>query len=220
MTSWTGPRPSLVALAAVFPSRDPRTGAHLQRVACLTKTLADLMALPAANPLRDQLDLAARLQDIGKIGIDDAILDKPGPLSRAEWAAVRQYPRLGARLIRQVPTLAPAADLVLAGRERWDGAGYPSGLRGEAIPWGARLLALAGSIEAMASVRPYRAALAPPAIRAELIRASGTQFDPTLVTVVVAGFAAITNVLRNGCPHRVPGEQAGSHAVPDQARGA
>lgn len=191
----------LTALANAIPSVDPATGRHLHRATCLTALLCDLRGLQVDDPEREVLGLAARLQGLGKLLIPDAILDRQGPLSDADWVVLRRHPEYAVAIIRQVPAFAPAAGLVLARYERWDGAGYPRGLAGYAIPWGARVLAVAGSMDAMSAPRAHRAARDPHAVMEQLASGRGTQFDPRLVDLVLAHRDTVAAVLREGCPH-------------------
>ena len=139
---------------------------------------------------------AAALRDIGKLGISDGLLHKPGPLTPEEWALVRSHARLGHEWVRRVPALRGVADAILRHHERWDGTGYPSGLRAENIPLAARIVAVADAYGAMTSHRSYRAALTPEAARRELERASGTQFDPR----VTEAFLAVIEADAGGSP--------------------
>jgi HD-GYP domain-containing protein (c-di-GMP phosphodiesterase class II) len=189
------------SIVNAIPSTDPQTGLHLHRATCLAHVVLDVVGLPSGDPGRAQVLLAARFQSIGKLAIPDEILDKPGRLSEQDWQRLRQHPRFAADLLQQVPSLAPAAEVVIARYERWDGAGYPAGLRGEAIPWSARALAIAGSIDAMSMDRPYRAAMAASEVVAELDRDRGRQFDPVLVEQVLHEATGLVDVLENGCSH-------------------
>jgi two-component system, cell cycle response regulator len=130
---------------------------------------------------------AAALHDIGKVAIPDAILHAPRGLEPDEWEYMRRHTIIGARIIGAAPELAPVADMVRASHERFDGGGYPDGLAGEAIPLGARIVAVCDSYDAMVTTRPYRDALSVEEALAELRRCAGSQFDPA----VVAAFEAV-----------------------------
>jgi len=132
------------------------------------------------------LRLGALLHDIGKIGVSDEILRKPGPLTPEEFEGIKRHPALGARILRQVPFLAPHLPIVELHHERPDGRGYPFGLRGDAIPLAARIVHVADAFDAMTSARAYRAARAASVAFAELQRYAGTQFDPTCVDALLA----------------------------------
>jgi HD-GYP domain-containing protein (c-di-GMP phosphodiesterase class II) len=166
-------------LVAALDAREHETGLHSKRVACHTLVLARLFTNDA-EVLR-QVYLGALLHDVGKIGIPDAILRKHGPLSDSEWQVMRTHPDIGHRILAGVAALGPAAEIVLAHEERFDGSGYPRGLAGEAIPLWARLFALIDALDAMTSDRPYRKAIAFDAASSEIVRQAGAQFDPLAV---------------------------------------
>jgi HD-GYP domain-containing protein (c-di-GMP phosphodiesterase class II) len=167
------------SLAEALDLRERETGLHSQRVA--TNTL-----LLAAHHYKSTSDLrevywGSLLHDIGKIGVPDAVLLKPGRLSDDEWRVMREHPRNGNLILRKLPFLSMAADIVLCHEERFDGSGYPAGLKGEEIPLAARLFAVIDTLDAMTFDRPYRKALAFDAAKAEILRMSGSQFDPRAV---------------------------------------
>lgn len=167
------------ALAAALDAREHETGLHSQRVACHTMVLARLFT---DDPARlQQIYWGALLHDIGKIAIPDSILLKQGPLTETEWDVMRSHPERGRAILESVPFMATAVEIVLAHEERFDGTGYPQGLRGDEIPWGARLFAVIDTLDAITSDRPYREGLTFDVARAEIERMSGTQFDPLAV---------------------------------------
>ncbi|HYS10416.1 MAG TPA: HD domain-containing phosphohydrolase [Myxococcales bacterium] len=170
---------TLVALVHALDAREHETSDHSQRVVRYT------VAIARRTGLRDEqledLGRGALLHDIGKIGVPDSILLKPGPLTNAEWAEMRRHPEVGYRILETIDFLRPAAEIVLAHQERWDGAGYPRKLKGEAIPLGARIFAIADTLDAMTSDRPYRKAATFAQARQEIARCAGTQFDPRCV---------------------------------------
>lgn len=129
----------------------------------------------------DELRRAASLHDIGKVGIPDAILSKPGPLDAEEWAFIRQHTVLGERILSAAPALRPVATIVRACHERWDGEGYPDRLRGNEIPLAARIVAVCDAYDTIISNRCYRAARSPRQACEELRREAGHQFDPVVV---------------------------------------
>ena len=129
----------------------------------------------------DALVRAAELHDIGKIAIPDRILHKPGPLDAEEWALMRTHTTIGERILAAAPAMAPVAKLVRSSHERWDGAGYPDGLAGESIPFGARVIFVCDAYDAMTEARSYRASLGPEGALDELRRCAGTQFDAAIV---------------------------------------
>ncbi|MEW6330263.1 MAG: HD domain-containing phosphohydrolase [Pseudomonadota bacterium] len=163
-------------LMAALDVREHETGLHSTRVACHTLVLARRFTDDARQ--LQQIYRGALLHDIGKIGIPDAILLKQGSLTDDEWAVMRTHPEKGHAILQPVPLLREAAEIVLAHEERYDGTGYPRGLRGEAIPWGARLFAVIDTLDAITTDRPYRQAQSFDAARAEILRAAGAQFDP------------------------------------------
>jgi HD-GYP domain-containing protein (c-di-GMP phosphodiesterase class II) len=134
------------------------------------------------------------LHDIGKIGVSDTILHKPGPLTEDEWVDMRRHPKIGHDMIREIPFLSGAATIVLAHHERFDGKGYPTGLKSEEIPLGARIFVLADTFDAMTSDRPYRRALSPEVSREEIIRCSGTQFDPRCVQAFLLAWDRVLEI--------------------------
>jgi len=172
------------ALAVALELRDDETGGHADRVTALALELtARLDPELAADP---QLEYGFLLHDIGKIGIPDAILRKPGPLDAKELAQMQFHTVLGVRVLEQIPYLSGLPrDVVSCHHERWDGGGYPAGLEGTDIPIAARIFALADSFDAMTNNRPYRRAM--PVVDAidEIIRSSGSQFEPELAEAFV-----------------------------------
>jgi putative nucleotidyltransferase with HDIG domain len=167
------------ALAATLDARDPYTAGHSERVSALSVLIGRQMGLTAAD--LDVLRLGALLHDIGKIGLSDAILRKPGPLTAEEYDQLKRHPAQGARILRQVPFLAPHIPIVELHHERPDGRGYPFGLRGDEIPVAARIVHVADAFDAITSVRAYRPARGPAEAIAELQRCAGTEFDPVSV---------------------------------------
>ena len=131
------------------------------------------------------IELGALLHDIGKIRIPESVLDKRSALDDEEWALMRTHPVAGERILAPIEALANVVPIVRSSHERWDGGGYPDGLSGEAIPIGARIVAVCDAFRAMVEPRPYRPALDLEAARAELDRCSGTQFDPAVVSALL-----------------------------------
>ena len=172
----------VLMLADSLDMRDRETGGHTARVEALAMLLGRKLRL-AGHELQD-LRIAALLHDLGKIGISDTILHKAGPLTPGEWEAVRQHPGAGARLLAEHGLLHGAVPLIRHHHERYDGAGYPSGLLGKQIPLGARIIAVADSFATMVDGRPYRLPLSPAAAMAELQACAGSQFDPQIVALL------------------------------------
>ncbi|MEN3002159.1 MAG: HD domain-containing phosphohydrolase [Armatimonadota bacterium] len=177
-------RATLEALLAALDTRDTETEGHSERVAAYTMLMAQRLNLSQEE--LQHIEHGALLHDIGKIGVPDHILYKPGPLTPDEWEIMKQHPVIGYRMCMRVEMLRPAAPIVLHHHERWDGKGYPYGLSGEEIPLGARLFAIADTLDAMTSDRPYRKALSFAQAREEIERCAGTQFDPELVRVFLS----------------------------------
>jgi HD-GYP domain-containing protein (c-di-GMP phosphodiesterase class II) len=170
-------------LADLLDRRDPYTASHSQRVAHLTMLILDEFPELSADE-RDAIIAAARIHDLGKVATSDLILRKPGRLTDDEFAVIQRHPVDGSEILRHLTPYRHIVEIVRHHHERWDGRGYPDGLAGEAIPFGARVIAVADTYDAMTTDRPYRRALSHEEALAELQRGAGTQFDP----VVVAAF--------------------------------
>src|SRR5512137_1002817 len=187
---------TLYALVAALDAREHETGDHSQRVGRYTLALADRLGVPPAE--RNDMFRGALLHDIGKIGVPDAILLKPGPLTPEEWTEMRRHPQVGWSMIRSIGFLEVPAEIVLSHQERFDGSGYPRGLKGEEIHLGARIFAVVDTLDAMTSDRPYRKDMGFPAAIAEIQRWSSVQFDPRVVAALLeigqAGLEAIARL--------------------------
>jgi ribonuclease P protein subunit RPR2 len=171
---------TVTALAGLLELRDDETGSHAKRVTGIALELT--RAIDPGLAADPELRYGFLLHDIGKIGIPDAILLKPGPLTEEEERQLHVHPVLGEHLVSSIPYLTGVAREVIAyHHERWDGGGYPWGLRGRDIPLAARIFAVADAYDAMTSSRPYRAALSLDEARAEIARGAGGQFDPDVV---------------------------------------
>ncbi len=167
------------SLAEALDLRERETGLHSKRVAANTLFLA-------RHFFREPGDLrevywGSLLHDVGKIGVPDAILLKPDRLTADEWSIMQQHPRNGYAILKKLPQFSMAADIVLCHEERFDGSGYPAGLKGEEIPLPARLFAVIDTLDAMTFDRPYRKALPFDTAKAEIQRMAGSQFDPRAV---------------------------------------
>ena len=180
------------ALAAALDARDPYTAGHSERVSALSVLIGREMRLNDSD--LDVLRLGALLHDIGKIGLSDAVLRKPSSLTTAEYEQIKRHPALGARILRQVPFLAPHLPIVELHHERPDGRGYPFGLRGEDIPLGARIVHVADAYDAMTSARAYRPARPQAEAIADLQRNVDTQFDHVTVDALLAALPSSTDV--------------------------
>jgi HD-GYP domain-containing protein (c-di-GMP phosphodiesterase class II) len=170
---------TMKSLAHVVEAKDPTTRGHLDRTAHYGVALARRIDPVLAD--RPEVAYGFFLHDIGKVGIPESILCKAGPLTELEWIVMRSHPNQGARIMEPIPFMGEAVEIVRSHHERWDGAGYPRGLRGEDIPLAARIFAIADSFDAMTSDRPYRSALPIEAAIEEIRRGAGTQFDPECV---------------------------------------
>jgi diguanylate cyclase (GGDEF)-like protein len=171
---------TMQALTAVASAHDIGTDEHAHRILTLAAATARQMQRPEAE--MHLLQLAALLHDIGKIGIPDAILHKPGPLTEEEWTVMRRHPEIGRQILTQAGgVFQHLAEIVVAHHERWDGNGYPRGIAGEDIPMSARILTVVDSYDAMTSRRVYHEPLSAEHAKTELLRCSGTQYDPLVV---------------------------------------
>ena len=172
---------TLEALGGALDLKDAETEGHCRRVTAFTIAIAKAMNVdPFQLP---PIARAAFLHDIGKMAIPDQILRKPGPLTADEREVMRRHCEIGYNMLTRIPFLREAAEIVLSHQEYFDGTGYPRGLHGERIPLGARIFAVADALDAMISDRPYRKALPMSHARDEILRCSGTQFDPKVVEV-------------------------------------
>ena len=176
-------RGAIGALALALSERDRGTGEHAEQVVALAGAVARRMNLDAEEV--ERIAAAALLHDIGKVAVADSVLSKPGPLNDEEWEIMRGHTIVGERILRAVPGLGPVARMVRHGHERFDGNGYPDGLRGEEIPLGSRIVLVCDAYDAMTSPRPYREALSREQAVAELAAHAGTQFDPRVVDALV-----------------------------------
>jgi diguanylate cyclase (GGDEF)-like protein len=170
-------------LVRIMQAKQPGLNDHSSEVSRLAVSVG--WRLNMSTEQIDELARAADLHDIGKVGIPDAILDKPGQLDAQEWDLVRQHTILGERILSAAPALRPVARIVRASHERWDGMGYPDGLAGETIPLAARIVAACDAYDAIISDRCYRPARPPSVARAELAQEAGRQFDPAVVSAVL-----------------------------------
>ncbi len=178
---------TLISLSKAIDLRDKDTEGHCRRVVEYSLLMGRNLKFSQEELVR--LSHGALLHDIGKIGVPDGILMKPGPLTDDEWAVMRTHPRLGFEMVADVRQLERAREIILNHHERFDGKGYPRGLSGEAIPLEARVFTIADSFDAMISDRPYRPGMSVDEARAEVRRCSGTQFDP----ICVAAFDQISD---------------------------
>jgi HD-GYP domain-containing protein (c-di-GMP phosphodiesterase class II) len=170
---------TLAGLISTLDARDRETEGHSTRVSLLTVRLGSALGLQGQQ--LKALERGALLHDIGKIGISDEILHKPGPLTETEWRQMRLHPRIGARIIEGIPFLEDSLPVILSHHERWDGSGYPQGRKGQEIPWLARIFAVVDAFDALTSDRPYRSRIAMQDALSYLRGQAGTLFDPHIV---------------------------------------
>lgn len=170
---------TLLALVAALDAREHETSDHSQRVVSYTSAIANIMGIQGKE--LEEIGRGALLHDIGKIGVPDAVLLKPGKLTPDEWMEMRKHPDIGFQMIQNIPFLSTPAQIVLSHQERWDGAGYPRNLQKHEIHVGARIFAVADTLDAMTSDRPYRKGTTFANAIQEIKRCANTQFDPEVV---------------------------------------
>jgi ribonuclease P protein subunit RPR2 len=167
------------ALAGAVEARDAYTGRHAERVAAYGLRIAEAFGMRLAD--QPEIEFGFLLHDVGKVAVPDAILFKPGPLTPTERAVIEQHPIIGSEIVRDIAFLGAARDVIRSHHERWDGAGYPDRLRGEQIPLSARIFALADTLDALTTQRPYRNGSSFAEARAVITSESGSHFDPDVV---------------------------------------
>ncbi len=175
-------RETVRSMAYVVEAKDAYTGQHLERCRIYGTTLMEALGVSDEYP---DAEFGFLLHDVGKVGVPEAILNKPGPLTAAEWRVMRTHPMIGYQILAGIPGMEHAAQGVRCHHEMWSGDGYPAGLQGEEIPLPARVFMVVDAYDAMTTDRPYRASIGVERAVAELQRVSGTQFDPEVVGVFV-----------------------------------
>ncbi len=198
---------TLQAMVTALDFRDNETQGHSLRVVEYTIRIAGSMGI--VEPELGWIRRGALLHDVGKIGVPDAILRKPGKLDGDEWIEMRKHPSHGYEMLRHIRFLAPALEIVLCHQERYDGSGYPRGLKGDTIPLGARIFAVVDCFDAMTSDRPYRAALPIEQARDEVRKFSGTQFDPAVAAAFLEVPVEIWKEIREDVHRKVARMAAG-----------
>jgi len=178
-------RAIIESLAAAVEAKDSVTSDHVRTVGRLARSLARQIA-PRLGDSED-FQFGCLLHDVGKIGVPEHILTKPGPLTDAEWSVMRRHPQTGVRVIGPLGLAPTVGELVLHHHERWDGDGYPGGLVGESIPLSARIFSVCDALEAMTARRPYREPVAASAALSEICAEAGHQFDPGVVSALETG---------------------------------
>lgn len=187
----------LHSLTSAVDAKDPYTCGHSERVALLSRMIAESAGLP--SPLVERIYIAGLLHDVGKIGVPEAVLQKTGRLTAEEFEQMKKHPEIGARILRDVRQVGDVIPGVLHHHERFDGKGYPHALAGEQIPLMGRIICLADSFDAMTSNRTYRKALPLEVALTEMRRCSGTQFDPRLTDAFLAlGMEKLREIIRLG----------------------
>jgi putative nucleotidyltransferase with HDIG domain len=184
--------PAACALLAALDAYDRYTSEHSKAVAGLSVAVAREIGFSEEKVA--EIEQAALVHDIGKIGVPEAILNKPGPLDDREWALMREHAVIGERIVASIEVLSHLAPVIRTGHERWDGSGYPDGLEGEQIPQASRIISVCDSYEAMISNRPYHRAIGVQAALVELERNAGTQFCP----YTVQAFTTVLRCIRAG----------------------
>lgn len=181
-------RETVRSMAYVVEAKDAYTGQHLERCRVYGNTLLEAIGVASEYP---NAEFGFLLHDVGKVGVPESILNKPGPLTAAEWRVMRTHPTIGSQILAGIPGMDDAAEIVRCHHEMWTGGGYPAGLVGDAIPLPARVFQVVDAFDAMTTDRPYRASMGVERAVEELQRVAGTQFDPE----VVAAFVAIVDDL-------------------------
>ena len=174
---------TISAIIKTLHEKNKREEQHSHRVSELCKSMGESLRLPEDEI--QELKTVGLLHDIGKIAIDENILNKPGKLTEEEWEEIKRHPEIGYRILSTVNDMSQMAEYVLAHHERWDGKGYPKGLKGEEIPFVSRIIAIVDTYDAMTSERSYRSALPEEVAVAELQKNAGIQFDPELVGIFI-----------------------------------
>lgn len=183
---------SIQALAMTIETKCRYTGGHTRRVYAYADAIADY--LPFTEEEREKVRLAGLLHDIGKIGVSDHILHKPSELTAVEWIEMRRHTEWGFDIVSRVSGLEDVAQILRFHHERWDGGGYPLGLKGEEIPRASRAITVADAFDAMVTERPYRKAMSPADARIIIRKLSGTQFDPVVVIAFESAYEKLADL--------------------------
>lgn len=181
-------------ITSALDARDPYTGNHSRRVSDMACDLCHVLGLP--EDITREIHIAGHLHDIGKIGIPDKVLLKPGRLNDEEWELMKQHSKIGADILAGAPKFARIAAIILHHHERFDGKGYPFGAKGEEILLGSRIIAVCDSIDAMASSRAYRGALPLETVRSEIEKNSGLMYDPDVAKAMLDNWQIVENTYR------------------------
>lgn len=179
----TGSEETITALLGAVEAKSPHTAGHLVRVGRYAGLLAGALELPEAQV--GHIERCGLLHDVGKLGVPEGVLEKPGKLTTEEWGLIQLHPIIGASVIRGCPSLAPLLPAIAMHHERWDGSGYPYGAAGTAIPLEARILSICDAFDTMTSERPYKLPMVDEEACRRLKESVGGQFDPELVPIFV-----------------------------------
>ncbi len=182
-------------ITSALDARDPYTAGHSQRVSDLALMICNEMGITGED--QNAIHVAAHLHDIGKIGIPDSVLNKPEKLTDEEWEIMKQHPQIGANILSKSKMLSGLTEIVMHHHERYDGKGYPAGLKGAEIPVGARIIAVCDSIDAMTSNRRYRHALSFDTCYEEIEKNLGKMYDPVIGRFVLDNWENVLKVLKD-----------------------
>ncbi|MBC8059474.1 MAG: diguanylate cyclase [Clostridiaceae bacterium] len=191
---------TIKAIINTLHEKNKREEQHSHRVSSLCKSMGEALGLPDYK--NEELKLVGLLHDIGKIAIDENVLNKPAKLTQDEWKEIKRHPEIGYRILNTVNDMSDMAKYVLYHHERWDGKGYPKGLKGQEIPYVSRIITIVDAYDAMTSERSYRSALPMEVVIDELQRNSGIQFDPELVAVFIEKILNSSNSLYANCKEK------------------
>jgi HD-GYP domain-containing protein (c-di-GMP phosphodiesterase class II) len=181
----------MAGIIAAMEARDAYTASHSMRVSDMTEIICGLLDL--SEEQAEDIHIAAHVHDIGKIGIEDSILRKNSPLDEMEWLSIKQHPIIGFNILNKVSCFDSIAEIVRHHHERWDGKGYPDGIRENEIPFGSRIIAIADSIDAMMSNRQYRKSLSSLQCKEEIHKNSGIMYDPVIAEIVLKNWETIVD---------------------------
>lgn len=182
-------------ITSALDARDPYTGNHSRRVSDMACELCHILGL--SHDTTREIHIAGHLHDIGKIGIPDSVLLKPGRLDDHEWELMKQHPKIGADILSGCRNFDRIAAIILHHHERFDGKGYPFGAKGEEIPLGSRIIAVCDSIDAMASSRAYRSAMPLSRVREEIEKNSGIMYDPRVAKAILDNWKIVEDTYKH-----------------------
>ena len=185
------------SIVASLEARDVHTANHSRRVSDMTERFCRFLEISEAEG--HMIHMAAHVHDIGKIGIPDSILQKPGKLSPQERIVMKQHSQIGASILGRSACLKEIANIVLHHHERWDGRGYPGGLAGESIPYGSRVIAVCDSVDAMLGLRSYRESLTADECRREILENCGKMYDPAIANSLILHWNEIVPGYESKC---------------------